>query len=151
MKNWLAAVLFLLGTLVGWGAFAQAEQEKKSQPVDITAAKVEYFQNEGKEVTRFSGGVTFSAPKYKITAEVVEFYKGGERLKAHGNITVNYHDREKEEWGEAKGGHLEYDRSSGYLVLTQSPYLKIRQKPEESRSEERRVGKECRSRWSPYH
>ena len=24
-------------------------------------------------------------------------------------------------------------------------------KPEEARSEERRVGKECRSRWSPYH
>ena len=23
--------------------------------------------------------------------------------------------------------------------------------PEEVRSEERRVGKECRSRWSPYH
>ena len=23
--------------------------------------------------------------------------------------------------------------------------------PEEKRSEERRVGKECRSRWSPYH
>ena len=23
--------------------------------------------------------------------------------------------------------------------------------PEDSRSEERRVGKECRSRWSPYH
>ena len=23
--------------------------------------------------------------------------------------------------------------------------------PESSRSEERRVGKECRSRWSPYH
>ena len=24
-------------------------------------------------------------------------------------------------------------------------------KPEKRRSEERRVGKECRSRWSPYH
>ena len=24
-------------------------------------------------------------------------------------------------------------------------------KPEKDRSEERRVGKECRSRWSPYH
>ena len=26
-----------------------------------------------------------------------------------------------------------------------------RQKPHDHRSEERRVGKECRSRWSPYH
>ena len=25
------------------------------------------------------------------------------------------------------------------------------EKPREGRSEERRVGKECRSRWSPYH
>ena len=27
----------------------------------------------------------------------------------------------------------------------------IEKKAEELRSEERRVGKECRSRWSPYH
>ena len=27
----------------------------------------------------------------------------------------------------------------------------IRDEIEKSRSEERRVGKECRSRWSPYH
>src|ERR1043166_9434285 len=35
----------------------------------------------------------------------------------------------------------------GMLVLHQATYLPT---PEE-RSEERRVGKECRSRWSPYH
>ena len=27
----------------------------------------------------------------------------------------------------------------------------IKLQPEDPRSEERRVGKECRSRWSPYH
>ena len=27
----------------------------------------------------------------------------------------------------------------------------IKGEPQEARSEERRVGKECRSRWSPYH
>src|SRR2546425_9288626 len=32
------------------------------------------------------------------------------------------------------------------LSLVQSGF-----KPEQKRSEERRVGKECRSRWSPYH
>ena len=34
-----------------------------------------------------------------------------------------------------------------------SPYMNgYRESPEETdRSEERRVGKECRSRWSPYH
>ena len=29
--------------------------------------------------------------------------------------------------------------------------LIIEEKPMSGRSEERRVGKECRSRWSPYH
>src|SRR2546422_2258711 len=35
-------------------------------------------------------------------------------------------------------------RSAAALVLTRNPLLAVR-------SEERRVGKECRSRWSPYH
>ena len=30
-------------------------------------------------------------------------------------------------------------------------YKKVQTMPEKLRSEERRVGKECRSRWSPYH
>ena len=42
-------------------------------------------------------------------------------------------------------------------AFAQSPYqpaeenLKARQEFQDNRSEERRVGKECRSRWSPYH
>src|SRR5256885_3228315 len=31
------------------------------------------------------------------------------------------------------------------------PKISDDQAPDEDRSEERRVGKECRSRWSPYH
>ena len=30
-------------------------------------------------------------------------------------------------------------------------YLENQRMPDATRSEERRVGKECRSRWSPYH
>ena len=37
-------------------------------------------------------------------------------------------------------GHMEYDRDTLFRE-----YFRI------CRSEERRVGKECRSRWSPYH
>ena len=37
-----------------------------------------------------------------------------------------------------------------YLFLAQRSLLKIQQIVRQ-RSEERRVGKECRSRWSPYH
>ena len=35
-----------------------------------------------------------------------------------------------------------------YLLLQSNGYLKA---GDLARSEERRVGKECRSRWSPYH
>src|SRR2546427_4926382 len=36
-------------------------------------------------------------------------------------------------------------------VLCALPVLSPRQTSDRRRSEERRVGKECRSRWSPYH
>ena len=36
----------------------------------------------------------------------------------------------------------------GWLLLSKSFWEGVR---ESKRSEERRVGKECRSRWSPYH
>ena len=39
--------------------------------------------------------------------------------------------------------------SDGMIVHTKSKPAKTAQ--ESTRSEERRVGKECRSRWSPYH
>src|SRR3989440_6035146 len=37
------------------------------------------------------------------------------------------------------------------VVLAAGPYLERERLPFAERSEERRVGKECRSRWSPYH
>ena len=42
-----------------------------------------------------------------------------------------------------------YIKSSGKIY--QDHYVTILNWYERSRSEERRVGKECRSRWSPYH
>src|SRR3989442_10811972 len=41
----------------------------------------------------------------------------------------------------------------GYWIdpKTNNAYFVVAQYPEQNRSEERRVGKECRSRWSPYH
>ena len=38
------------------------------------------------------------------------------------------------------------DLKSGSTILEEVPVPQVK-----SRSEERRVGKECRSRWSPYH
>src|ERR1044072_560339 len=37
------------------------------------------------------------------------------------------------------------------IALTSGPYYLTQRHKDAKRSEERRVGKECRSRWSPYH
>ena len=45
-----------------------------------------------------------------------------------------------------------FDVLEGFLTVFLNEKVKIIEILEsESRSEERRVGKECRSRWSPYH
>ena len=56
---------------------------------------------------------------------LIDIYPNGEKL----SVTVN---------GHSLGGHL----ASSFARLFGNKLL---------RSEERRVGKECRSRWSPYH
>src|SRR2546430_11419661 len=42
-------------------------------------------------------------------------------------------------------------RTVGRYLRGVSPQLRLPTTPKRVRSEERRVGKECRSRWSPYH
>ena len=41
--------------------------------------------------------------------------------------------------------------TDGNDVTDTSPTFKVLEEGANTRSEERRVGKECRSRWSPYH
>ena len=52
--------------------------------------------------------------------------------------TIRYYDKQ----GILKPSHVS---ESGYRLYTDGDFGKLQ------RSEERRVGKECRSRWSPYH
>ena len=52
--------------------------------------------------------------------------------------------------------YFEYYGTAGVImsrgdVSTGAPLLRIHSSCLTTRSEERRVGKECRSRWSPYH
>jgi len=66
---------------------------------------------------------------------------------------INQEEKKKSEWGSTKVTLVgktdpiqiftkDYESNDGYLVSNGLV---------QSRSEERRVGKECRSRWSPYH
>src|SRR5258706_15989864 len=38
-----------------------------------------------------------------------------------------------------------------HVILIENPRMQVAFDTDPKRSEERRVGKECRSRWSPYH
>ena len=49
------------------------------------------------------------------------------------------------------GGRVVFHQAYGSRKLAGEPGLDGSPAPAEPRSEERRVGKECRSRWSPYH
>ena len=55
------------------------------------------------------------------------------------------------------GGGIFLTLRLGFFQIRYFPYImnqtfgKMFSKNKRSRSEERRVGKECRSRWSPYH
>ena len=55
-----------------------------------------------------------------------------------------YYDSES---GELSGRHI----TCRVRTLGGRFYLQVKLPAHENRSEERRVGKECRSRWSPYH
>src|SRR3989454_12853697 len=59
--------------------------------------------------------------------------------------------RRKELWVVNFGERAETNVDSGRTGVTRSELSGLRDITVPERSEERRVGKECRSRWSPYH
>ena len=55
-------------------------------------------------------------------------------------------------WGSEDGREAQEGGDMGTYVCIWQIHFGVQQKlTQYSRSEERRVGKECRSRWSPYH
>ena len=65
-------------------------------------------------------------------------------------VCANLFDRSDLAWEAAvdwAGRDEEFVRRAGFALMA----ALARHRPEAPRSEERRVGKECRSRWSPYH
>src|SRR5256885_13433244 len=70
----------------------------------------------------------------------------------NGGITVKGYDG-KEVVVEARARNRESARSDSTMkrIPVSGTGLSVEEENNEVRSEERRVGKECRSRWSPYH
>src|SRR3989441_6668354 len=71
-----------------------------------------------------------------ISPVLVEGRLGRDRLRKDGNAFVTRRSGER------------FSRSQLEQIAAETPE---RLSPNVLRSEERRVGKECRSRWSPYH
>ena len=59
--------------------------------------------------------------------------------------------RTLEDLAEVAARIYEEDRDSGHVKVVSQMVAGSLARPALARSEERRVGKECRSRWSPYH
>ena len=77
-----------------------------------------------------------------IQAYGVKYDKATERLVKDRERLLTFYDFPAEHW--------KHIRTSNPI---ESTFATVRQRNRENqgRSEERRVGKECRSRWSPYH
>ena len=104
-----------------------------------------------------------------ILDETGDKYASFHETRYSGNLSINTRTEEVRSYsisllctcrkpetptGGCGGNHLRCDNSCMMLVLSDTTTLTRARDDAEfasSRSEERRVGKECRSRWSPYH
>ena len=64
-------------------------------------------------------------------------------------VACDQYTSEREYWEDVK--NIVGDSPSTLNIIFPEVYLEDGDGDERIRSEERRVGKECRSRWSPYH
>ena len=75
----------------------------------------------GSEIWRFNASLSYD--------ETVGVMKGSDRANFNGSLGITYQGEK--------------------LIVSEN--LSVGTNNNANRSEERRVGKECRSRWSPYH
>ena len=81
-------------------------------------------------------------------------YDNASQLTADGNTTVTYDaegNRNNGGYTVGSGNRLTNDGTWTYTYDAEGNETKKSKGASAERSEERRVGKECRSRWSPYH
>mgnify|MGYP007026218958 CR=1 FL=1 len=152
------AVLAVMATGCGLGKMI-----KKYEEVKYTVTPEILEVHGGKLPIKISGKVPAKYFHKKATATFTPVIKweGGEL--ALNPITV------KGETAEGQGQKIGYVSGGTFNYVDTIPYKKAMKKseifakvalamgsktadlPDRLRSEERRVGKECRSRWSPYH
>src|SRR2546422_11355093 len=136
----------LVGALLCGVAIAAAAQEREvtfeePQPVTVTG-----FAVGDASYDRVARSNTFTAGKIGVSlfkpvgeaylfAQLTTALEDGESSTAIDNLLVSWTPQRANRWTLAFG---RFDAPIGF-------------ERDDERSEERRVGKECRSRWSPYH
>ena len=83
--------------------------------------------------------------KKKVEQKKNELKDLSNKFKELKSLIYEYRDKKEQEINELNENHYKLKNE---IEINQKNYEKL---IDEARSEERRVGKECRSRWSPYH
>ena len=114
-----------------------------------------FFGADYVSVTRQAQGPDWTEMKPTILAAVMDHFVSGQPLTRDGTGVETHAEDDSEivaeinaalDWLAANGAAHEA-RTQSLIALRAAS----RAGPSTGRSEERRVGKECRSRWSPYH
>ena len=124
-RKWFEEARF--GLFVHWGVYSilgDGEWVMHKQNISI---------NEYEKLPWFFNPTGFDAEQWVLMAK--------DAGMKYITITSRHHD----------GFSMFDSNASDYNIVDSTPYGKDPLKMLADRSEERRVGKECRSRWSPYH
>ena len=89
--------------------------------------------------------------KTTLTAAITHVLAGRGEAKAMDYDQIDGAPEEKERGITINTAHVEYQTEKRHYAHVDCPGHADYVKNMITRSEERRVGKECRSRWSPYH
>ena len=141
-----------LAGLIGKLAYEEAKDQKGVPLTPLTQMDQLGRYNIAAEMARQAGEGSPSRVEYGLSAEGMPALSGGRPTVAEGMV---YQPPEKRMM--ASGGIMAF-ANGGSVALAEGGDPMIDISPEnfpmkdgQIRSEERRVGKECRSRWSPYH
>src|SRR3989449_6448720 len=121
-------------------AIAQSLPEMRMTPAEIRASALDSNQIGSSGLAGVHTKVLFGDPAKEGFYTILLFVPAHTTIQAHSHRDNRMAAVVSGEWHLGYGAH--FDAKSLKRLPPGSVY---------SRSEERRVGKECRSRWSPYH